>query len=601
MKKFFRFCIFLALVLGVILLPSRFLGVKAQTSANPYDPQAEGVVSGYLCIDGESGIISGVAPGTTLEQLNALSLPGDLTADTEFLATGTVLTSEKAGQQLTLVLSGDLNGDGDVTISDMLMVKSYILGAELTEQATLAGDVNDDGDVTVSDFLGIKASLLGMTRITFRDSDTREPMVILGPGESQPWGVEAARYTSDNEAVAAIDAAGVITAGTTEGTTFIYAKDEAGTVLSRTAVTVLEGGLTLAFGQTQYALCPEQQLQVKPSLNHPISAAVTWESSDDTVCTVSPEGVLTGHGFGDAVIRATLPSGRSETVSVRVMPEIQEMDFGQHTYKLKPDTTRQTQLNLLPLDAGEEVLWTTSDPSVATVSETGLLTGIKYGTVTVTATGRYSGRTASCTVKVCDLKQVAITFDDGPGPYTNKLLDWLKANEVKATFFVVGQRLNSYKSQLKRIVDEGHELGYHSYSHKQQTSLSTEKIISDFESTNQNAIAITGAGFTLWRTPGGGYNDRVLNAVPLPHIMWSVDTRDWETRNTEAVKKAVINGLKDGAIILVHDIHATTYYGTMAAIEYIIENDLDVEFLTVTELLSRKGTAPEAGKTYYKN
>jgi len=598
MKKFFRISILLALVLGVILLPSRFLGVKAQTPAQAYDPLAEGVVSGYLCIDSESGYISGVAPGTTLAQLNALSLPGDLTADTELLATGTVLTSETAGQQLTLILSGDLNGDGDVTISDMLMVKSYILGAELTEQAILAGDVNDDNDVTVSDFLGIKASLLGMTRITFRDSDTREPMVILGPGESQPWGVEAAQYISDNEAVAAINEAGVITAGAGEGTTFVYAKDEAGTVLARSAVTVLEGGVTLSFNQTQYGLCPGQQLQVKPSLNHPVSAAVTWESSDDTVCTVSPEGVLTGYAFGDAVIRATLPSGRYEDVTVRVMPEIQEMDFQQHTYKLKPDTTRQTQLNLLPLDAGEEVLWTTSDPSVATVSETGLLTGIKYGTVTVTATGRYSGRTASCTVKVCNLKQVAITFDDGPGPYTNKLLDWLKENEVKATFFVVGQRLNSYKNQLKRIVDEGHELGYHSYSHKQQTSLSTDKIISDFENTNQNAIAITGAGFTLWRTPGGGYNDRVLNAVPLPHIMWTVDTLDWKTRDKQAVYRAIIRSSDDGEIILLHDIHSTSVDGAIKAMGEMLEGDY--EFLTVTELLSRNGTPPQPHTSYKK-
>ena len=91
-----------------------------------------------------------------------------------------------------------------------------------------------------------------------------------------------------------------------------------------------------------------------------------------------------------------------------------------------------------------------------------------------------------------------------------------------------------------------------------------------------------------------------LSTIPMPHIMWSVDTRDWETRNTTAVKNAIIGGLKDGAIILVHDIHQTTYLGSVAALDYIFKNDLDVEFLTVTELLSRDGTPPEAGKTYYK-
>lgn len=598
MKKFFRFCILIGLMLGLVLLSSRFMGVKAQTPVDPYDPRAEGVVSGYLCIDSESGIISGVAPGITLEELNIRSLPGDLTTASETLATGTVLTSQAAGQELTLILSGDLNGDGDVTISDMLMVKSYILGAELTEQATIAGNVNYDGDVSISDFLNIKASLLGMNQITFRDSTARQPMILLAPGETQAWGVEAAQYISDNAYIAAIDPEGKITAGAAEGTTFVYAKDENGTILSRAAVTVLEGGLSLSLEREQYALCPDQQVQVKPGLDHPVSAAVTWESSDSSICSVSPEGVLTGHAFGDAVIRATLPSGRYALTSVRVMPAIEEMDFEKHLYKLKPGTTRQTQLNLLPLDAGEEVIWTSSDDTIATVSETGALTGIKYGTVTVTATGRYSGRTASCSVKVCDVKQVALTFDDGPGPYTNKLLDWLKEHEVKVSFFVVGQRLNSYKSQLKRIVDEGHELGYHSYSHKQQTSLSTAKIISDFESTNQNAIDITGAGFTLWRTPGGGYNQRVLDAVPLPHIMWAVDTLDWKTRDKEAVYRAITRSSDDGEIVLLHDIHKTSVDGAIKAMEEMLAGEY--EFLTVTELLSRDGTPPQPHTSYKK-
>lgn len=598
MKNFFRFCILTGLVLGIVLLPSRFIGVRAQTPVEPYDPQREGVVSGYLCIDGESGRISGVAPGVTLAQLNARCLPGDLTAEGESLVTGSVLTSATADRVLTLVITGDLNGDGDVSVSDMLMIKSYVLGGELTEEALLAGDVNYDGDVTVSDFLSVKAYVLRMRDIGFRDTDTREPMILLAPGETQDWGVEGAAYFSDNAAVATIDPSGKIAAGEAEGTTFVYARAADGTVIARAAVTVLEGGLSLTLEREQYALCPDQQLQVKPGLDHPVSAAVTWESSDDSICSVSPEGVLTGHQFGDAVIRATLPSGRYALTSVRVMPAIEEMDFEKHLYKLKPGTTRQTQLNLLPLDAGEEVIWTSSDDTVATVSGTGELTGHKYGTVTVTATGRYSGRTASCSVKVCDLKQVALTFDDGPGPYTDKLLDWLKDNEVKVTFFVVGQRLNSYKSQLKRIVDEGHELGYHSYSHKQQTSLSTEKIISDFESTNQTAIDITGKGFTLWRTPGGGYNQRVLDAVPLPHIMWAVDTLDWKTRNKESVYRAITRSSDDGEIVLLHDIHKTSVDGAIKAMEEMLEGDY--EFLTVTELLSRGGTPPQPHTSYKK-
>lgn len=590
MKKIFRNLI-LAATLPAMLLCSR---AKAAEHTAPYDPARDGILSGYLCIDGERGYLTGIAPGATLEDLNRLSLPGDLTTSAEALATGTVLTSEAAGTSLTAILTGDLNGDGEVSISDMLLVKSHILGAQLEEQEALAGDVNYDGDVTVSDFLSIKSALLGRSRIQFRASEDREPLVLLAPGQSLAWEVSASSYTSGHENIATVDA-GIITGGA-EGTTLVYAWDQAGNLLGRTAVTVLEGGLTVTAAQDLYALCPEQELQVGIQLNHPVPAALTWESADSAICSVDQTGLLTGHSFGDTTVRATLPGGSYAEVAIRVMPPITEMDFEKHLYKLKPDTTRQTQLNLQPLDAGEEVLWTTSDPAIATVSDTGLLTGHKYGTVTVTATGRYSGLTASCSVKVCDLKQVAITFDDGPGGYTAQLLDFLKENEIDATFFVLGQRLNSYKTALKRIVDEGHELGYHSYSHKQQTSLTTAKIISDYELSNQLAIDITGKGFTLWRTPGGGYSQRVLDAVPLPHILWAVDTLDWKTRNAEAVYKSIIRSSDDGEIILLHDIHKTSVQGAIKAMKEMQAGDY--EFLTVTELLSRNGTPPQPHTTY---
>ena len=147
-------------------------------------------------------------------------------------------------------------------------------------------------------------------------------------------------------------------------------------------------------------------------------------------------------------------------------------------------------------------------------------------------------------------------------------------------------------------MDEGHELGYHSYSHKQQTSLSTEKIISDFELCNQKAIDAAGEGFTLWRTPGGGYNQRVLDAVPLPHIMWTVDTLDWKTRNATAVYNSIIKSSDDGEIILLHDIHKTSVQGAIKAMKEMLAGDY--EFLTVTELLSRNGTPPQPSTSYKK-
>ena len=192
--------------------------------------------------------------------------------------------------------------------------------------------------------------------------------------------------------------------------------------------------------------------------------------------------------------------------------------------------------------------------------------------------------------------QVALTFDDGPSTHSAKLLDFLKKNDIHVTFFLVGNRINSYPGTVKRQAAEGHEIGYHSYGHESQTGLSSERITSDFKKADKILSDLTGKHFTLWRTPGGDYNDRVLKAVPLPHIMWSVDTKDWQSRNASSVYHA-IRKAKDGDIVLLHDLYSSTVDGAIKAMEEM--NKGDYEFLTVTELLSRKGKAPEKSTNYF--
>ena len=266
-------------------------------------------------------------------------------------------------------------------------------------------------------------------------------------------------------------------------------------------------------------------------------------------------------------------------------------------YKVKPGNTKDILLLTEPADSGEEFTWTSSDESIATVSDTGVVTGVDYGTVTITVTGKFSGLKATCKVKVCNVKQVAITFDDGPSVYTETLLNYLKKSDIRATFFLVGNRIGYYESYVKRQVAEGHEMGYHSYSHQMQTSLSSDQITSDFNKSNNYLKSLTGAEFTVWRTPGGDFNSRVLNCVPVPHIFWSVDTLDWQSRNTTAVYNAIVNNAYDGAIILLHDLYSTSVNGAIQAMEVL--NAGDFEFLTVTELLSRDGTPPQPHKNYY--
>ena len=266
--------------------------------------------------------------------------------------------------------------------------------------------------------------------------------------------------------------------------------------------------------------------------------------------------------------------------------------------KVKNNGGQKNLAEKLTFDSATPLTWKSSNTSIAKVDPLGRVTGLKNGTVTITVTDKEAGKSVKCKVKVCDLKQVALTFDDGPSAQTTKLLDYLREKDVKVTFFLVGNRINEFKNTVQQEVKDGHEIGYHSYSHKMQPQLSNAQIISDFEKSNALLKDLTGAEFTLWRTPGGDFNQRVLDCIDLPHIMWSVDTRDWEHRNTYKVYSSVI-GSSDGAIVLMHDLYGSTVDGAIEAIDEMLEGDY--EFLTVTELLSRNGSTPQPNTTYYRS
>lgn len=272
--------------------------------------------------------------------------------------------------------------------------------------------------------------------------------------------------------------------------------------------------------------------------------------------------------------------------------------FHKDLVKVKHDGGTKNLAEYLTFNTTNLLTWKSSDTSIAKVDALGKVTGLKDGTVTITVTDKTAKKSVKCKVKVCNLKQVALTFDDGPSAKTAKLLDYLREKDVKVTFFLVGNRLNEFKNTVQQEVKDGHEIGYHSYSHKMQPQLSNAQIISDFEKSNKLLKDLTGAEFTLWRTPGGDFNQRVLDCIDLPHIMWSVDTRDWEHRNTYKVYSSVI-GSSDGAIVLMHDLYGSTVDGAIDAIEKMLEGDY--EFMTVTELLSRNGSAPQPNTTYYRS
>ncbi|WP_242614188.1 polysaccharide deacetylase family protein [Actinomadura roseirufa] len=196
----------------------------------------------------------------------------------------------------------------------------------------------------------------------------------------------------------------------------------------------------------------------------------------------------------------------------------------------------------------------------------------------------------------CDhVKCVALTFDDGPGPYTGRLLDTLKAHDAHATFFMLGENVHPFSGLVRRMVVEGHEVANHSWSHPQLTALSPAAVRSQVKRT-QDAIATASGGVrpTLMRPPYGATNKQVGHAVAMPLIMWSVDTLDWRYRNAARNARVGVNEPKRGGIVLFHDIHKPSVDSIPKVLEGLKRRGFT--FVTVSELFRGKPLKP--GQSY---
>jgi peptidoglycan/xylan/chitin deacetylase (PgdA/CDA1 family) len=163
-------------------------------------------------------------------------------------------------------------------------------------------------------------------------------------------------------------------------------------------------------------------------------------------------------------------------------------------------------------------------------------------------------------------KLIALTFDDGPGPYTQKLLDGLAKRGVKVTFFVQGCNAEVYSDTLKREYNDGHQVANHTYNHPQLTKQSDAKVIWQVTKNAGILDKACGSGTSyILRPPYGDYNSHVLSLIGCPAVTWSVDPVDWRDRNATTVSDRIVAGAFDGAIVLVHDIHSTSVTGALDA------------------------------------
>ena len=184
---------------------------------------------------------------------------------------------------------------------------------------------------------------------------------------------------------------------------------------------------------------------------------------------------------------------------------------------------------------------------------------------------------------------VALTFDDGPSAtLTPRLLDILKEKGVKVTFFVLGQCVETSPDVLARAVAEGHEIGNHSYDHKQFTRIGAAGIAAQVDRTNAAIEAAIGKKPAVVRPPYGAtnaaINKRLNEEFGLKVIMWDVDPLDWKIRKSDRVTEQILKNTKAGSIVLSHDIHPTTIQSVANTIDGLKAKGF--QFVTVSELLA---------------
>ena len=199
----------------------------------------------------------------------------------------------------------------------------------------------------------------------------------------------------------------------------------------------------------------------------------------------------------------------------------------------------------------------------------------------------------SCSVVKC----VALTFDDGPGPYTDRLLQILKDNDAKATFFLIGNKVAANPAGAKRVADAGMEFGNHTWEHPNMTTIPPDDVAGQFSRSNDAITAATGRTPSLWRPAGGLSNDvvrQIAGRFGLAEILWDVIPFDWiNDSNTAATRYMLMTYIKPGSVVLFHDTYSSTVDLVYQFIPVLRANGY--RLVTVTELLGPRAPGSSYG------
>ncbi len=189
---------------------------------------------------------------------------------------------------------------------------------------------------------------------------------------------------------------------------------------------------------------------------------------------------------------------------------------------------------------------------------------------------------------------VALTFDDGPhASNTPRLLDILRARNVKATFYVIGKNVDLYPNIVRRTVAEGHELGNHTYTHPKLSALGQDRVFSEIRKCDDAIMRAAGVRPRTLRPPYGALTQAqrvsIHSTFGYPTIMWAVDPLDWKRPGVSVVTSRIVSATSNGSIILVHDLHASSVDAMPATIDALLRKGY--KFVTVSQLLAMGGSA----------
>jgi peptidoglycan/xylan/chitin deacetylase (PgdA/CDA1 family) len=194
---------------------------------------------------------------------------------------------------------------------------------------------------------------------------------------------------------------------------------------------------------------------------------------------------------------------------------------------------------------------------------------------------------------------VALTFDDGPSIYTTHILNTLQQHGGRVSFFVMGSLVEEHKSKIIRAMHMGCEIICHAWTHLDYTKLPKKAITKQIFDTVAAIAAVTGGVSPMFRPPYGYIDEKVKKIsrkLGMAMVNWSVDPNDWDVRDADTVYSAIMRDIKDGDIVLCHDVYESTAEAMRHLIPELISQGY--QLVTVSELLLHKYGSIEPGRLY---